>query len=78
VQPNYRWINYRIAVLNAALRYWAPEWGIPLLDLNTLLSGKSEQLDRRLANDGDGVHLTAPAYRIWGQSVKELLTSCGI
>jgi alpha-glucosidase len=78
VQANYRWINYRIAFLNAGLRYWAPKWGVPLLDLNMLLSGTAESLDPGFANEGDGVHLTAPAFALWSQAVNQMLSRMDI
>jgi lysophospholipase L1-like esterase len=67
--------NPHVAALDRLIEAYAREHGVAYLDLNAALAP-----GRALAAEFtyDGVHLKAPAYRLWGERVAAYLKSQGL
>jgi lysophospholipase L1-like esterase len=59
--------NASVLQFNERLKKLAPLYGCSFLDLHSLLRDSEGQLQAEFT--ADGLHLTAPAYRIWRQQV---------
>jgi len=67
--------NIEVEKLNKLLSDYAAKNNIIFIDLNTRLSFHKMLMDYM---SYDGVHLKAPAYKIWGKEVEKALQKLGI
>ncbi|MGE5480299.1 MAG: GDSL-type esterase/lipase family protein [Chloroflexota bacterium] len=73
---DYVRINKLVDELNAALRRYADEEGVDIIDPNMKLTGTGGLLRDECTTDG--VHLTAKGYELWAGQIKAALDSLRI